>query len=239
MRKTASVFVACMMLVAIATPAQAAVFIVYATDGGWYNDAGLHDRGNYGVNYAAGDFNAVETRSFFTFAIPDFLGEVVISATLGLPNPVALSGDPSEVYELFDYTSALDIHADYTATPDVLGQQIFNDLGTGVQYGQAVVTPPSATPVSVVLSAAGRTAIQAAQNGEFVVGGTLTSITIGAPDELLFGNTQTWDITPGTDDDPVLVIQTREPQGPVIPEPATLALLGAGLLAATRRRRRK
>jgi hypothetical protein len=240
MRKTVPVFVACMMLVAVASTAQATVFTLYASDAGTFSSNGVHLSAN--DNYFAGFDLSGENdvfRDFFTFDIPALDGPV-IGATLRAPNPLAVSPDPAEQYEVFSYTAGLDLHTDYFGGAS--GVTIFNNLGSGVQYGSALVTiQPPDDPVVVALNSSSWAVIDGAQGGEFPLGGAITSLNVGgAFDEGIFAATQGWQLSPGTDDNPVLIITTRTgPQEPIIPEPATLALLGAGLLAATRRRRRK
>jgi hypothetical protein len=235
MRKTVSMFVACMMLVAIASTAHATVFTVYATDGGWFTENGWHQ--SVSDNYLTGVFQGGEYRSFFTFDIPALDGSVV-SAVLQAPNPDVNSVDPNETYTVYDYTLPNSLHIDYFFPT---GVPIFLEFGGGTSYGSALVnaTPPT-DPVVVALNASGRGDISAAQGSEFALGGAITTLSGTGASEYIFSLSQGWQLSPGTGDDPVLIITTRTgPQEPIIPEPATLALLGAGLLATVRRRRRK
>jgi hypothetical protein len=102
-------------------------------------------------------------------------GQTITSATLTFygGNGTYSSPKPSETLGLFDYTGSINA---------LLNNQnnagIYNDLGTGVSYGEATVTNPLGQ-FSITLTAEAIAALNDAINNldqKFVVGGALLSL---------------------------------------------------------------
>lgn len=149
-----------------------------ATDQGWYSSAGEHSPGN--GNYITGDCSdcgdGLLYRSFFVFAIPDI---AITSATFRVNTATYDSFDPSEFLALFEVTT--DIAA---LTAGGLGfVSTYNDLGTGPLFGTQVFTAADGgLDVDVTLNATAIAALNGARNGQFAMGGALTSL--GGPSEV-------------------------------------------------------
>jgi hypothetical protein len=158
------------------------VAIVY-TDRGWYSSDGFHDPSN--TNYIAGDFTdptgSHEHRNFFVFDLSS-IAKPIASATLTLLDPLYVSDDPSENYELHDVV---------TPIPSLIagtgGLAAFNDLGSGVVYGSRTMTAADkGTVVNIPLNSS---AIDAMNNatGPFAMGGSITTLDSITSDEFAFG----------------------------------------------------
>jgi len=183
-------------------------------------------------NYAAGQFDLsgtpFELRNFFIFDLAA-VGGTIVSATLLLDMTKYTnaydSADATETYTLFDYAGdplALPV------APSNVGR--FTDLGTGVVFGsrdysQADTGVGGNNLTTIVLNGDALLALNAARLGVgvFAVGGAITSLS-GTGEQSIFGNTHL--------DGAVSRLQVE-----YVPEPATLALVGAGVLAAAARRR--
>ncbi|MCL4814892.1 MAG: PEP-CTERM sorting domain-containing protein [Vicinamibacteraceae bacterium] len=220
-------FVFCLLLCGCSmSAASAATIQVTAADSGFYSETGQHVQTN--ENYLTGRFNTVD-RSFFVFDLTGVSGQVT-AATLNLFNPDIsaflkgyVSPDPSETLAIFDVTTPV---ATLTAGGNGL-VGIFNDLGTGTQFGSIVVSPAdNGQTVSIVFNAAGLAAINAALGSTIAFGGALTTLGAGPADEYVFGfSTATF---AGGD--------VRRLDLTVVPEPGLAALLAVGLAGALRRR---
>jgi hypothetical protein len=233
----------------VAGVAQATLFTVDATDGGWFRESGRHDLGfdNYCTGWFDTDLYPLpdggEYRSFFIFPVPALDGPVISAQVTLASGDDNLSPQPTETLGLFSYTLADDPTLGY-GDGNATGQSIFANLGSGASYGQTSVTLANLpADVLVILNATAWNDIGAAAGGDLIMGGALTTIAGlpggGAADqsEYLFNNTADWpELFPA----PVLSIVTRDqPVEPIIPEPATLALLGGALAAVASRRRRR
>ncbi len=94
------------------------------------------------------------------------------------------SGKPSDTYSVFDVSTSI-----AALESSGSGQEtIFNDLGSGVSYGTTTVSSASnGAQVNVPLNSAAVTALNAADGGQFAVGGALPTFSRG--NDYLFANT--------------------------------------------------
>ena len=215
-----------------------------AIDQGRYFENGAQNGSNrtYLTGFTA--FN-LELRSFFLFD-PTGLSSTLSAARLVIPNTSSLSfaspyssPDLSETLALFDVSTPAGLltSTSFAGTPEaVAGQQVFDDLGTGVRYGERSISPAdSGSPFSIELNDAGLTALRTAisENQLFALGGALTSI-----DGLNLADPPTQQIFGFTGSGPVSLQVDVAP----VPEPASLTLIGlgvAGLVGRTRLRRQQ
>lgn len=180
-------------------------------------------------NYFTGVARGKEYRSYFTFDLPDLIGETVTGATLELRR---YKQKFYPTLELFDVSaSATDL-----AQRDLFSREIFDDLGSGTSYGS--FTPGSGASTDVLsfdLNADALSDIMASLGGYFsfgakVGGGVMFSFSDGEPGHGGPGYTQQ------------LVLTTTPsaiaPPAPV-PLPAPLAMLVAGLGALGLARRKR
>jgi hypothetical protein len=216
------------------------VINVDATSAGYYYANGMHDPNepSYAVGYLLSPIEDV-AHNYFAFPIPS-IGDPILSVALEVVQPANgyASPDASEPYEIYDYTSALDVTAGYLPN-DAHGQTIFGDVGSGTSYGSTLITSSAVDVLySIPLNAAGVSDVAATGAGNlFVIGGALTDLTPETGQlEAVFGFTSQWPTEYPAP--PRLVITTEDAPGPeVIPEPTTLALLGCALFGLARRRR--
>jgi subtilisin family serine protease len=153
-----------------------------AFDSGWWDATGFHDEFN--DNYVTALLSGLEYRDFFVFDLSG-VAQQIAAAELRVFNPYDgfFSPDPTETYSLFDVSTPLG-----SLEASGGGQTaIFNDLGTGTNYGSQVVSPAdNGQFVSVSLNSAGLAALNASLGGQTALGGALTSLS-GEADQYLFG----------------------------------------------------
>jgi hypothetical protein len=212
-------------ILASASTASAQTVTNVYTDRGWYTDAGVHDPSN--TTYAVGYFNdpsgSHEYRNFFVFNLAS-IPKPIASATLTLLNPRYYGDSAGENYELHDVD---------TSIPSLIagtgGIAAFDDLGTGVVYGD--VTISAADNGAVVSIPLNSSAIAAMNNttGPFAMGGLLTTLSDQQFDEYAFGFSDLLSINFGG----ALHLT-------LVPEPTSAALMAfAAMIFGTQRLRRR
>ncbi|MGE5385105.1 MAG: PEP-CTERM sorting domain-containing protein [Betaproteobacteria bacterium] len=241
-----------LLFACIAAPITAQALTVNASDRGWYRynyGNGLIEADANNLNYLAG-LGAVNsttlgaTRNYFAFNLTAYAGQTFNSATLHLYNPkpgdvngsatvggfyqyMPAANAPSyETYEVRQVTS--DINSLLNASAGWTG---FNDLGDGAIFGSYNATlADNGTFIDIILNADGLAALNAAVGEWFVVGGRLSTATLGIGTQTLFGFSNQNNLA-----DTQLVLTQA------VPEPGTfsIALLGLSLIGFTALRSRK
>ena len=221
---------------AIATTgvAHAATFSVEANSQGWFRQDGATN-GNPGLiaNTFTGSFEELEHRSFFSFDVSGVTSPIQ-SGRLRLLQEFYFSGDPSETVTAYDISAAA---ATLISNPPLVqGQQIFEDLGTGLAYGEGTVsnTPgwsPMGEFLEIVLSDAAISDINEALqgSGDFSLGLALTSlggIELGGAEAVRFSDPMSMPM----DEQAMLFLDVEDTQS--VPEPfglwGFLTVMGLG-----------
>jgi hypothetical protein len=187
--------------------------------------------GNYILGWENGGPDPVPkgaryNRDFLVFDLSGVTGEIV-GADLQLANPASVAGI-FYAFNLFDVTTPID-----TLRAGGSGQVgIFNDLGEGTILGQHAGKVSPISIVTVNFNAAGIAALNAARGQQFAVGGDMPSPanTQGVISNFIF------DFTPFPAS-PVGDVRTLTLT--TVPEPGTLLLVGSGLTAMWRLRRKR
>ena len=167
----------------------------YDEDGIEFNDFIPSDLIDPIGNTLTGFRDGIESRSYFVFNISS-LQEPVSSVSLQLLNKRYYSTETTEIIDFYD-VDADRITVDETTSLVTVtgGEDAFEDLGTGVQYGSAVVVgPPSEDdddnltlePFEVNLDAALAGLNQAIAEGQqyFAIGARLSPESTGSPYEI-------------------------------------------------------
>jgi hypothetical protein len=218
------------LAVALATLVFAA-YSAFATDTlgdisrGAYTDAGVFGTGGSGTatgNYLTGFYTgagANEYRSFFTFDLSGVSGTVTsaqfnVSLTEdgGGPSPVTLN-----LVEYLGDISTLDSGG--------AGLAGFAGLASGPLLGSATLNTSDTGTLSITLNGTALAAIQAAEGGDFAIGGSLIGI---PPNDYIFGDSIGVPLT-------TLVLTTSA----TTPEPSSLLLMISGVVGLAGVARRK
>ncbi len=186
------------------------------TDSGWWDNTGSHTAAN--KNYVTGQIGGTQYRSFFVFDLTNTL-ENIVGARLRLFNPTNPPGfgyqspDPTETYTMYDVSTPIpQLRANGSGQVG-----IFNDLGSGTEYGsQTVSSADNGRIVTIDLNAAAIAYLNAARGGLAALGGALTTLSGGA-DQFIFG------FTNSPSDTRELILELGDPPaGPVITAHAPL-----------------
>lgn len=206
---------------------SATALAISAVDTGWYASNGVSQPGNqnYVVGQGFDDFfgELLEYQNFFVFdlsGVADASSATLRAYLVGAPfGPGYFTPDSSESWGLFDVTTDV---ADLTA--GIGGIAGFQDLGSGLSFGEVVVTKSDEGGyVEVILNDDAIASISAA-NGLWAIGGRLLTLGNGDP-EVIFGFS---DGNPRVE----LVLSTA------VPAPASLLLVMTGFVALGWRSRR-
>jgi hypothetical protein len=139
---------------------------------GWWSatHVNVDDNDRYFVGV---DTSGTVNNNFFTFSLSSTL-PAITSAQLSLVRGNSAGPFPF-IYGLFDVST----DATTLNNNDGTSAAIFNDLGSGVAYGDILVTGFTPNPLVVTLNAAALQALNAAVQGGggyFSIGGTLTAV---------------------------------------------------------------
>jgi hypothetical protein len=187
-----------------------------------------------------GSPNLAEVRNFFVFNLSGFSGTIT-SATLHLFNP-ADNPATTTTYEggflndVHNITGTETYQVNAVSTPIAsliaggTSPSTFADLGDGTVYGTYTAGyADNGRFIDIVLNSAALADLNGAIGSLFAFGGNLTTLNGVADTERLFGWTNGGQLS-----DTQLILTTAD-----VPEPATFALLGLGLLALGIARKRK
>ena len=211
-------------LVVGAGQVQAGLMTLQSTDNGWYDNAGNHSTTN--TNTWTGTDGSIYRNSFYNFDVSSLSGSTITSASITFfaGNGYYQTSDSFETLEIWDVNT----------TPG-LGSSlaVYNDLMSGVRYGQTdVATPSSLDPmpaVTVVLSSQSFNDIL--DDNFFSLGAHISTLAPNAYQVLWASSSWL----------PAAQLTVETTTANTVPEPASLAIFGAMGLAVCGmgRRRRK
>ena len=158
--------------------------ILQATSTGWWDSTGGHSASN--PNYGVGDGNTAPNHNdFFVFNLANVVGPIT-SAQLSIGNPSTgfADGIPAGTSSLSIWDVSTPIS---TLIADGTGQiGIFNDLGSGTLYASRTVSAADdGTQVLISLNSSALAALNAAEGGQFAVGGALSVSSVPEPGSLV------------------------------------------------------
>jgi hypothetical protein len=178
---------------------------------GWYDQTGSHSFANQ--NYFAGSFFNLEVHDFFVFDLSGLSGPL-LSATFNVFSyDISVSG----TYTVYGTSLPASIQNDCSGCTNV-----FSGLVSGPPLGSITVDPSDSDgTLTIALNEAALAWLQSNEGGQVVLGGAFPVPHDG--NNHIFGFSG---FNPGNN----LTVTT-------VPEPATLFLLGSGVLGSTFRRR--
>lgn len=151
---------------------------------GWWSPNSSNSDSN--SNYIVGNVPGADWNDFFVFNISDLSGQTVTSAVLSVSpfTGASTSGRTTQTYSLFDVSTPVNDLLAKGNNPDAA---IYNDLGTGVNYGTYDVPVNAASTLNFALNASAINDINAAiaaGNPNFAIGGTLTGGVVPEPSSI-------------------------------------------------------
>ena len=246
--KTQSIIVGAGVVALSAFATANAATTIGSFDNGFYSESyyswGDKDwtPGVTNINVGWNSVTGATQRNWLAFDLGAVSGQTITSATLIFygGNGAYNSPKPSETLGLFDYTGSINA---------LLNNQnnagIYGDLGTGVSYGQAVVSNPLGQ-FSITLSAAALAALNAAANNagddRFVIGGALLSLAPVRDGDNWYSDGQLFSAfgtTPTLQNAAFLALETSDVAQTPIPGALPLFASGLGALGLFAYRRKK
>jgi hypothetical protein len=201
---------------------EADTITLNAIDSGWYSPKGEHFSGNQ--NYAVGGNS--ELRNFFVFDLLTVSG-IITSAALQI-NSGGVGG--SDTYTLYDVsTDIARLREDHNPQiPSPYAPDIYSDIGSGDVYGSIVIEERNWQMINVSMNSVATTAINSAVGGLFAIGG---SYPVNTASYAFFSS--------GSNLNRRLILETEQVPVAPVPEPATIILMGAGVLGLIGASRKK
>jgi hypothetical protein len=166
--------------------------VLNATNTGWYDQTGAGNSAESALNnYIAGICGSSDGCSgddlnyhdFFVFNLAN-LDNTITSAELSIGNDATdgyINPNPSETFDVWDVSTVIT-----TLVAGSGGVSAFNDLGSGTLYGSTSVNAgDDGTQVTITLDSAALAAINAAEGGNFAVGGAVVLGGVPEPTSML------------------------------------------------------
>lgn len=220
----------------MAAPAGAAVIDSY--DNGSYNHNGIHSGGNTNTfTGVSGSFpSTAEYRSFYAFDLAGQAQASAISVTF-LAHGFFYTDTGSETFGIYDYLGSVDELVG-GASNFIVGLPRYTDLGSGALLGQHTMTAATGTAmpeITVALSSAFVDLYNAALLGDqkIALGVALMDF------DFWGGNQGFWGSASLLPSARLNVTGLDGPDPTQVSAPATLGLMGLGLIALAGLRRRK
>jgi hypothetical protein len=138
---------------------------------GWYSDSVGHTSAN--DNTVTGLVTGQTFRSYFVFSLEGLSATIIRDVVLELEVSTYRASEPSVLASVWDVSTP-----STTIEPDSASIAVFDDLGSGIQYGTATLTAGSVSataPVAFALSAQAAADVKAHLGADFVVGVKLES----------------------------------------------------------------
>lgn len=158
--------------------------VLTSFDQGWYNNTGEHGSDN--SNYIVETNTSYGYNNYFTFDLRGVTSQIT-SFSLNAARAVSSFEGRSLTYSLYRVSTSFSDLDVTRFSGDQVGQEIYADLGSGVNYGSQVFTASELdTPLLISFNANGLAALNAARGGFFSVGGSLGVMASAVPE------TATW-----------------------------------------------